>query len=283
MLQLDHLIEKFASSIQRAAFSSRHTWDTIMQSLMCQLIFLVCRSNDNTKFLSCGEDKPVLMWDVATGQIIRRLWGHDARVNCVVQNREGSLVFTGSFDQRVFIWDVRTPSQKPLQVIGDAKDSVSSISLVEGRETLLHVASIDERVRTYDIRMGQCNEDFLGVPVTCVSSCLNGRGYAVSSLDDTIRIMDHADGEMLSLFKGHRNGKFRLESCVSYDDSFIVGGSEDHVVYVWDFMSCELLDRLKHHRDAVTTTACHADQMILCGSLDRTASVWVRSDMLSTQ
>lgn len=39
--------------------------------------------SDNSKFVSCGGDKQVFVWDVARGSVIRRFKGHDGAVNDV--------------------------------------------------------------------------------------------------------------------------------------------------------------------------------------------------------
>lgn len=39
---------------------------------------LYCR--DNSKLCSCGGDRQVFYWDVATGRVIRKFRGHDSEV-----------------------------------------------------------------------------------------------------------------------------------------------------------------------------------------------------------
>ena len=37
----------------------------------------VCSAKDNNKFASCGGDKSGYLWDVATGKMIRKYFGHE--------------------------------------------------------------------------------------------------------------------------------------------------------------------------------------------------------------
>ena len=46
--------------------------------------------------------------------------------------------------------------------------------------------------------MGRLSADFIGEPVTCASFSRDGQCILVSSLDDTIRLMDKDTGEMLN-------------------------------------------------------------------------------------
>jgi mitogen-activated protein kinase organizer 1 len=46
-----------------------------------QEILDIAISRDNNRFASVGGDKNAFIWDVATGKIIRKLTGHDSRIN----------------------------------------------------------------------------------------------------------------------------------------------------------------------------------------------------------
>ena len=68
-------------------------------------------------------------------------------------------VTIGSFDATVRIWDCKSQSTKPIQVLDEARDSVSSIQ-VAGHEIV--VGSVDGRIRIYDLRMGMVYVDVIG-------------------------------------------------------------------------------------------------------------------------
>lgn len=55
-------------------------------------------SDDNARFVSCGGDKLVFLWDVATARTTRRFEGHGGRVNSVAfggDAGDGSVVVSG--------------------------------------------------------------------------------------------------------------------------------------------------------------------------------------------
>jgi len=54
-----------------------------------------CSTHDNTRFASCGGDRSVFVWDVTSGDILRRLSGHVGKVNAVAWNREASVLASG--------------------------------------------------------------------------------------------------------------------------------------------------------------------------------------------
>lgn len=62
----------------------------------------------------------------------------------------------------------------------------------------LFFSSVDCDVRRYDIRVGRMNADHLGQPVTSVTLSKDGQCVLVSSLDNTIRLLDKETGELLN-------------------------------------------------------------------------------------
>lgn len=93
----------------------------------------------------------------------------------------------GSYDATVRLWDTKSQSYKPLMTLTEAKDSISSVSVV-GHEII--AGSVDGKVRTYDIRMGQVYIDVIGctsmIPSTSHRSTLankNRLGYIPHSYD----------------------------------------------------------------------------------------------------
>lgn len=66
---------------------------------------------------------------------------------------------TGSFDATVRLWDCKSQSIKPIQVLEESRDSVSSLH-VYGYEIV--TGSVDGRIRLYDLRKGMLLVDTIG-------------------------------------------------------------------------------------------------------------------------
>ena len=69
------------------------------------------------------------------------------------------MVVSGSFDATVRLWDCKSQSTRPIQVLEEASDSVVDLSVV-GHEVMTGCA--DGRIRGYDLRMGMCLVDVIG-------------------------------------------------------------------------------------------------------------------------
>ena len=68
-----------------------------------------------SQIVSGGADKSVIIWDVSSGVPLRRLRGHASNVTCVRFNEESSVALTGSHDNCVMCWDVRSRKNEPIQ------------------------------------------------------------------------------------------------------------------------------------------------------------------------
>lgn len=85
----------------------------------------------------------------------------------------------------------------------------------------------------------------------------------------------------MKTYTGHVNSKYCVSSTFSITDGkYIVSGSEDNCVYLWELQSRKIVQKLEGHTDTVISVACHPTQnMIASGSLgnDKTVKVWTQA------
>jgi len=240
----------------------------------------VCVSADNGKLASCGGDKVVFLWDVTTAQVVRkfggtRSGGHTARINCVTfAGADDALLLSGSYDTSLRFWDARSRSAEPVQVLEEARDSVSS---VVARTNEVLSASIDGHVRAYDVRTGRITVDNLRHPLGAAKFSGDGNCILAAALNSTVALVDKSSGVVLAVYRGHVNDKFKVECSLSFDDAFVMSGSEDGSVAFWDLVESEdgPLAKPKAHSQPCCTVDCHPkESMALSGSHDGTMVLW---------
>lgn len=229
-------------------------------------------ARDNNNFVSCGQDKQAYFWDVEKAIILRKYYGHSHRINCVKYNKDCQLFATGSFDKTVRIWDGRSRSTQAIQVLDEARDSVSSLCFADFE---LITASIDGCIRIYDVRMGEIKIDEIGSPVTSVSLSVDGNIILASSLDEKLRLLDKDDGSVYKEYMGHKNKDFKIESIFSNDDAYVISGSEDGNIFFWSLEGGNIITCLKAHDKMVSGICYHPlEPFLLSVSADHTLKLW---------
>uniref|UniRef100_A0A669BM49 WD repeat domain-containing protein 83 n=2 Tax=Oreochromis TaxID=8139 RepID=A0A669BM49_ORENI len=230
-------------------------------------------SYDNSQICSCSSDKTVILWDVATGQVTRKLRGHAGKVNCVQFNEEATVILSGSIDGTVRCWDTRSRRYEPIQVLDEARDSISSLKVAQHE---LLTGSVDGRVRRYDLRMGQLHVDFISSYFTENIKPLNQDGQCTlsSSLDSTLRLLDKSTGEMLGEYTGHKMKGYKLDCCLSSKDTHVLSCSEDGHVYCWDLVEGSLSLKLPVGKAVVQSLSFHPTETRLLTAMEGRVQVW---------
>jgi len=109
-------------------------------------------SPSDTRFVSCGDDSTVRVWDWARGEEERSLEGHLWDVKCCEWHPRSSVIASGSKDHLAKLWDPRiggTSSQ--LATLYGHKNTVTKVSWNNNGNWLL-TASRDQLIKLYDIR-----------------------------------------------------------------------------------------------------------------------------------
>lgn len=228
-------------------------------------------SCDSSHIVSCSSDKSVILWDVTTGQPIRRYRGHASSVTCVKFNEESTMAVSGSVDNTVSFWDVLSRKQEPVQVLKDAKDTITSIQVTDNE---VMTSSVDCHLRLYDLRVGKMFSDYIGHIITFANITHDGQCTILSCADSTIKLFDKDSGEILNTFSGHESKDFLLENAVNEKDSHIISGSANGDILYWDLVSSNCVSKLKHGSKPVVSINHHPTDNYLLTASDDEIKLW---------
>lgn len=275
-------------------------------------------SPDARLLLSASDDHTARLWDVELGRMVSVLGapsstlqqqagggaaalaepgsllsahqpvneGHTNFVMCASFNPQGSLVATGSYDETLRLWDVRTAKCIVAQTAH--QEPVTSLAF-SGDGTLLATGSYDGLVRVWDVASMQCMltivvHDTLAngyAPVTHARFTPNGRFVLSGSLDGKLRLWDYyytpKRASCVRTFEGHVNAKYCLDS-VFLRSGLLVSGSEDGSVVMWDLQNAQVVSTLRgaeHQPTApILSVAVNPAQDVLLASSNKSILMW---------
>jgi COMPASS component SWD3 len=247
----------------------------------------------------------IRLWDISTGKSLpNALAGHHNYVYSIAFSPKGNMLVSGSYDEAVFLWDVRTA--RLMRSLPAHSDPVRSVDFVRDG-TLIVSCSSDGLIRIWDTSTGQCLKTLVhedNAPVTNVKFSPNGKFVLASTLDSCLRLWDYVDGSCKKTMQGHKNERFSIAACfgtytanhipssaqngdadVKKEDedprwAFVIAGSEDGKAYVWDVSSKQVLQVLEGHEGTVLgVDVAHEEQTILTCGTDKTIKLWKRQPL----
>ncbi len=101
------------------------------------------------------------------------------------------------------------------------------------------------------------------------------------TLDGSIRLWDYVEGLCKKTYQGHENKKYSIGGAfgVYGKDAFVVSGSEDGCIVLWDVKSKNILQRLDGHDGVALWVEAHPYlDMIVSGGLDCKVKIWVNEE-----
>ena len=105
--------------------------------------------------------------------------------------------------------------------------------------------------------------------MTSLTATRDGTAVLVGTLDSTVRLLDQGSGQVLKSYRGHRNEELRVGSTLAARDRWVVSGSEEGEVVVWDLVGGEVVGRLK---DAHGGRCC---TVVVCREGGKGGGLWV--------
>ncbi|KAG0005043.1 WD repeat-containing protein 83 [Entomortierella chlamydospora] len=195
-----------------------------------------CQYNSTGEYiLTGGVDRVIRLWNPTTRFCIKTYEAHGWEVLDLAVSPENGKFASCGGDKSVFLWDV-----------------LSGMTI---RRFPGHTQARTMRQYDYGTADGNC--------------------ILASSLDNTVRLMDRADGGLLNAYKGHKNSQYKIRSCLSNTDAHVISGSEDGKIYIWDLMEGKVIHEIEAHSKIVSSVAYHPTEEKMCSaSVDGSVKTW---------
>jgi glucose repression regulatory protein TUP1 len=286
--------------------SDAHTGDLYIRSV---------RFSPDGKLLATGaEDRKIRIWDIANRGIRNTYDGHQQEIYSLDFSLDGRLIVSGSGDRTTRIWDMQDNTCKVftiVDVVDPSTDAGVTSVAISPRADLVAAGSLDNVIRIWDVASGHLVEMLRGHgnSVYSVAFTPDGKGLVTGSLDKTLKLWDvsHLGGRggrpggdrdrggppsrggkvdpdrkvggtiggspCVMDFIGHKD--YVLSVSMSSDSRWVVSGSKDRCVHVWDSNTAVLQLMLQGHKNSVISLDLNsANDLLATGSGDSYARIW---------
>jgi RNA polymerase sigma factor (sigma-70 family) len=232
-----------------------------------QLRVLAC-SPTAPLLASAGDDRVIVLWDVAAGKEVRRLAGHAGCGSALAFSPDGKVLASGgnSADASVRLWDVATG--KELARLGGGHRYVSYLMFAPDGKTLASGDGLEATVRLWQLQganralptggkllrqfkvargmnSGMALAPNLRTMVSAEDPPASRTG--IDTQPNPIRIRDLTTGKEVRKLEGHRGSQLR-ELAFSPDSRLLASaghGLDDRFIRLWDVAAGKEIRRIE--------------------------------------
>jgi WD40 repeat protein/mono/diheme cytochrome c family protein len=191
-------------------------------------------SPDGSQIASGGYHE-VLLWDAASGKLVKRLQGLPERTHAIRYSPNGWWIATASGTPAqsgvVRLWDAATG--EPLRDLVEIEDTVFALAFSPDSK-LLAAGGADRIIRVWDMatgRLAKTIEDHADW-VLDLDFSPDGRYLVSASRDKTSKLFDLAKGESVATFPEHTEPVYAV--AFAKDGKTVASAGGDKVIKIWD-------------------------------------------------
>lgn len=270
---------KFLASASRD--KSAIIWN-VQDGLVEPLHFLTGHSKE-TSFLSwsptdeylitAGGDNVVRLWNTQTGEQLTDCAKHTNAVTTLAWMPDGKHFVSGGLDKKIYMWDLEG---QDVHMWDFARSQINDLVVSPNGQWLI-VITQEKRIRLYDIQKGEKESLEEMDAITSLSISDDSRYLLVNVASQEVHLWDLDSRTLVQKYSGHKQSRFVIRSCFGgVDQGFVVSGSEDNNVYIWNREHGTLLDSLTGHTATVNSVTWNPKNphQLAAASDDHTIRIW---------
>jgi WD40 repeat protein len=202
-----------------------------------------------------GEVQHLLMvWDLNTGYLLKKLAGHKDRINAIAVTLDGGCAISGSADKTIKVWDLENYIE--LNTMEGHTDEVISVAVNPDMTCIISASDCETKVWEFDtgnVVSSLDDTDIIAVAVTPDGRSIFSAGYLDTKVLDLQSIEEHRVlGEYEELL---------INNAVSVtpDNRSAISISENNNLKMWDLETGKMLLILEGHMDEITSVTVTPD------------------------
>eukprot|EP00794_Sanderia_malayensis_P010970 gene10970-12132_t len=199
--------------------------------------------------LATSNDKACRIWTFGDQRLRHCLTGHTEKVLAAsFLGADSSKIISGSHDRTLKIWDLRSKfCTKTIFAMSSCNDLVTG----DIAGSLIITGHFDKKIRFWDIRSDtNTNEIQLPGKVTSLDLASDMNSLLACSRDDSLKLIDLRRNQVVSTYKaeGFKIAFDWTRACFSPDIQYVMCGSHDGGVYIWNAKTDKLEKTLREHK-----------------------------------
>jgi WD40 repeat protein len=189
------------------------------------------------QMVSSSEDRMVRLWDLKTGEVLKKMEGHTGEVMGLAVSRDGQMIATGDENGELIAWHAKTgESLAKVKVHGSALRSLD-FSPDDAFVVTASSAPNDQKVKFWNTKTwAQYPGNYdCGSTVRCVRYARSGVYMLAVATDQDIQI--YVAEKLQAKLKGHSHGTLSLAWSPDRTRLFSGGDDLDPSIREWDASS----------------------------------------------
>lgn len=239
-------------------------------------------SADNKEIIAGTADASLYIYDLAEGKTVVRVRAHSDDVNAVAYaDSSGNVIFTGSDDHDVKVWDRRTLGTRRATPVGVFIGHTEGVAHLDSKGDGRYLISNgkDQAVKLWDTRSMRSTKE--------ASELARDRSWVPSFQWDyrwmrypaSGRVVSHPHDGAIATYRGHSVLATLIRAYWSpgatTGQRYIYAGSADGGVYIWDVITQEVVSVLRYHTEVVRDCSWHPFLPLLASvAFDGTVCTW---------
>ncbi|KAF8587821.1 pre-mRNA splicing factor [Ramaria rubella] len=237
-------------------------------------------SNDGRKFLSCGYDRQMKLWDTETGQCLKRF--SNGKIPYVIRfnpdDDKQNIFLAGMSDKKIIQYDM--DSGEIVQEYDQHLGPVNTITFVDENRRFV-TTSDDKTIRAWDYDIPVVIK-YIAEPhmhsMPAVTLHPSKKYFAAQSLDNQILVYstDNFRQNRKKRFAGHTVAGYACQVGFSPDGKWISSGDGSGNVVFWDWKTGRIKSRLHAHNKVVIAHEWlpHETSKVVTASWDGLIKLW---------
>jgi WD40 repeat protein len=239
-------------------------------------VYAVAVASDRGIVATSSAENEIELWNIDTGEEIRRLARHGGPVWSLSVSPDGQTLASGSADNQILLWNLSNGRVK--QNLYGHRDQVRTVAFdPRGRWLASGAGGVyesDRSIRIWDLDTGETRYTLTGHTdrVLAIAWSPDGQTLASGSADQTIKLWDVASQNLIQELPGNTP---YVESLAFTPDGRTLVSSNSNEIKLWDVATGSLTRRIDGHQREVSAIAITPDGRYLAsGSGDTTVKLW---------